>query len=305
MLELLSVRGEVAIAGRAGRQRLWDVPERVYPPFEPVPAAEAERLRQERRLRSLGIARAKTAVVPGEPISVGNSGVAVQIEGLDGEWRADPNALDRSFTGRTALLSPFDRLVHDRDRTMGLFEFEYIIEMYKPSEKRRWGYFALPVLHHDRLVGKLDAKADRRSGTLTVNALHEDLGGQAVDGLTCDASGREGVAGIVELSVPEASLDRAPILGESKWMQIDTPVKNVLKFDPDWKPVLSRHKAERDQQVQEPFQLVSINGKVKILMGPHLASNQRVNRPAARNAGSHALSGYVAQKAGYVAGLHG
>jgi uncharacterized protein YcaQ len=72
-------------------------------------------------------------------------------------------------------LSPFDRLVHDRDRTMGLFAFEYILEMYKPSEKRRWGYFALPVLHHDRLVGKLDAKADRRSGTLTVNALHEDL----------------------------------------------------------------------------------------------------------------------------------
>jgi hypothetical protein len=88
-------------------------------------------------------------------------------------------------------------------------------------------------------------------------------------------------------------------------MQIDTPVKNVVKFDPDWKPVLSRHKAERDQQVQEPFQLVSINGKVKILMGPRLTSNQRVNRPAARNEGSHALSGYVAQKAGYVAGLHG
>jgi uncharacterized protein YcaQ len=175
MLELLSVRGEVAIAGRAGRQRLWDVPERVYPPFEPVPAAKAERLRQERRLRSLGIARAKTAVVPGEPISVGDAGVAVQIEGSEGEWRADPDALDRPFTGRTALLSPFDRLVHDRDRTMGLFEFEYILEMYKPSEKRRWGYFALPVLHHDRLVGKLDAKADRRSGTLTVNALHEDL----------------------------------------------------------------------------------------------------------------------------------
>ena len=175
MLELLSVRGEVAIAGRAGRQRLWDVPERVYPPFEPVPAAEAERLRQERRLRSLGIARAKTAVVPGEPISVGNSGVAVQIEGLEGEWRADPNALDRPFTGRTALLSPFDRLVHDRDRTMKLFDFEYILEMYKPSEKRRWGYFALPVLHHDRLVGKLDAKADRRAGTLTINAVHEDV----------------------------------------------------------------------------------------------------------------------------------
>ena len=58
---------------------------------------------------------------------------------------------------------------------MSLFDFEYILEMYKPSEKRRWGYFALPVLHHDRLVGKLDAKADRRAGTLTINALHEDV----------------------------------------------------------------------------------------------------------------------------------
>jgi uncharacterized protein YcaQ len=175
MLELLCARGEVAIAGRAGRQRLWDVPERVYPPFEPVPAAEAKRLREERRLRSLGIARAKAAVLPGEPISVGNAGVAVQIEGLDGEWRADPDAIGRPFTGRTALLSPFDRLVHDRDRTTSLFEFEYILEMYKPREKRRWGYFALPVLHHDRLVGKLDAKADRKAGTLTINALHEDV----------------------------------------------------------------------------------------------------------------------------------
>jgi uncharacterized protein YcaQ len=73
------------------------------------------------------------------------------------------------------LLSPFDRLVHDRGRTLALFDFEYVLEMYRPARDRRWGYFALPVLHHDRLVGKLDAKADRKAGTFIVNALHEDV----------------------------------------------------------------------------------------------------------------------------------
>jgi len=175
MLEMLSVRGEVAIAGRVGRQRLWDVPERVYPSFKPLPAAEAQRRREQRRLRSLGIVRAKTPVLAGEPLSVGDAGIRVTVGGVEGEWRADPDALDRPFTGRTALLSPFDRLVHDRDRAMDLFDFEYILEMYKPAAKRRWGYFALPVLHHDRLVGKLDAKAGRKEGTFTVNALHEDV----------------------------------------------------------------------------------------------------------------------------------
>jgi uncharacterized protein len=58
---------------------------------------------------------------------------------------------------------------------MSLFDFEYILEMYKPAQKRRWGYFALPVLYHDRLVGKLNAKADRKAGTLIINALHQDV----------------------------------------------------------------------------------------------------------------------------------
>ena len=72
------------------------------------------------------------------------------------------------------MLSPFDRLVHDRDRARDIFRFDYYLEMYKPAAKRRWGYFALPVLFGDRLVGKLDAKADRKAGVLVVNALHPD-----------------------------------------------------------------------------------------------------------------------------------
>jgi uncharacterized protein YcaQ len=73
------------------------------------------------------------------------------------------------------LLSPFDRLIHDRERAQDLFDFTYVLEMYKPAAQRRWGYFVLPVLHHDRLVGKLDAKADRKAGTFAVAALHQDV----------------------------------------------------------------------------------------------------------------------------------
>lgn len=179
MLEFLMMRGEVAIAGRSGRQRLWDLAERVYPrDVAVVPIDEARRIRDERRLRALGIARAKGASVPVEPVDVGQAGEAAVVAGVPGEWRVDPDglaAVRTAFEGRTALLSPFDRLVHDRVRTRELFDFEFVLEMYKPRAERRWGYFALPVLHHDRLVGKLDATADRRSGRFVVHAVHEDV----------------------------------------------------------------------------------------------------------------------------------
>jgi hypothetical protein len=110
-----------------------------------------------------------------EPIHVGEAGEPAVVEGTKGEWRVDPAALGDAFEGRTALLSPFDRLVHDRGRTEELFDFEYTLEMYKPEAKRRWGYFALPVLHRDRLVGKVDAKADRKASVLRVSAIHEDV----------------------------------------------------------------------------------------------------------------------------------
>jgi uncharacterized protein YcaQ len=176
MLEILTMRGEVAIAGRVGRERVWDLPERVYPADVVVPSVEeAHRIKNERRLGALGIARQKRPAMPGEPADVGEAGEPAVVEGTTGEWRVDPTALGQDFEGRTALLSPFDRLVHDRLRTEELFDFEYTLEMYKPAAKRRWGYFALPILHHDRLVGKVDAAADRKSSVLRVQAIHEDV----------------------------------------------------------------------------------------------------------------------------------
>ena len=177
MLECLMMRGEVAISGRVGRERLWDVAERVYPADAAIPPVEeAERRKNERRLASLGIARAKAPQTPMEPADVGPVGEPAVVEGTRGEWRVDPAALgDDDFEGRTALLSPFDRLVHNRVRAEELFDFEYTLEMYKPQGQRRWGYFALPILHGDRLVGKLDATADRKASVFRVHAVHEDV----------------------------------------------------------------------------------------------------------------------------------
>jgi len=176
MLEFLARRGEVAVSGRIGRERQWDVPERVYPGDIHVPSVEeAARRRNERRLSSLGIARSRTTAMPVEPVDVGDVGEPAVVEGVKGEWRVDPAALSDAFQGRTAFLSPFDRLIHDRRRALDLFDFEYTLEMYKPAANRRWGYYALPILHGDRLVGKLDALADRKAGVLRVNAIHEDV----------------------------------------------------------------------------------------------------------------------------------
>jgi uncharacterized protein YcaQ len=176
MLELLMLRGEVAMAGRVGRERLWDLAERVYPADVVVPSVdEAQRSKNERRLASLGIARQKSTAIPVEPADVGEAGEPAGVAGTKGEWRVNPAALGEDIDGRTALLSPFDRLVHDRVRAQELFDFEYTLEMYKPAAKRRWGYFALPVLHHERLIGKVDAIADRKASVLRVHAIHEDV----------------------------------------------------------------------------------------------------------------------------------
>jgi len=177
MVDHMVACGDIACSGREGRERLWDLAERVYPDDEPVPYDEAVRQRDERRLRALGIARSTATATPNEPNHVGRAGEEAVVDGVRGRWRVDSQQLDRlgeRFRGRAAVLSPLDRLVYDRKRMTELFEFDYQLEMYKPVGKRRWGYWAMPVLYDDRLVGKVDATADRDRGVLQVDAIHRD-----------------------------------------------------------------------------------------------------------------------------------
>jgi uncharacterized protein YcaQ len=171
LLEFLSAKGLVAVSGRDGSERLWDLAERVLPTELPrMTRDEATRARAHQRLGALGIVRV------GSSEDVGDAGVEVSIDGVRGRWRADPDLLDRPFSGRTAILCPFDRLVYDRKVTEALFGFDYKLEIYVPAPKRRWGYYVLPVLRDDRLVARVDARSDPKAGVLRIASLHLEPG---------------------------------------------------------------------------------------------------------------------------------
>jgi uncharacterized protein YcaQ len=177
LIAQLVQRGEVAVAGRQNRERIYDLADRVYPDDPVPPLAEAEAELDRRRLRAFGLARAGAVYQQGEPVGAGEAGEPAVVESVRGRWRVDPaalDALDRPAPDRTELIAPFDLLLHDRKRMTDLLGFDYTLEMYKPKEKRRWGYYALPVLHGDRLVGKVDATADHEAGELLVHAVHDD-----------------------------------------------------------------------------------------------------------------------------------
>jgi uncharacterized protein len=143
LLDVLHSRGIVAIVGRKNGQRLWDLAERWYPQeVEKIPVREAERILAENRFRSLG--------------------VRLTPKG----WEAHPEAHDGRISDRATLLSPFDRLIHDRDRTEALFGFHYRIEIYVPQAKREYGYYVLPLLVGDRIVGRAEPRFDRKARTL-------------------------------------------------------------------------------------------------------------------------------------------
>ncbi|CAN5405186.1 winged helix DNA-binding domain-containing protein [soil metagenome] len=172
MLDYLQQQGEVAVARREGRHRLWDLAERVYPQDLPeYPDDDAERMLDERRLHAAGIAKQKSPWT-----RVGSAGEPATIEGSTKRWRVDPEALaalDDDSGGRVAFLNPYDGLLFDRPRLSELFDFDYVLEQFKPKAQRRYGYFAHPILMGDRFVGMLEAEVDRARETLSVAAVHE------------------------------------------------------------------------------------------------------------------------------------
>ncbi|MGO4535061.1 DNA glycosylase AlkZ-like family protein [Leifsonia sp. 2MCAF36] len=172
MLDFLQRQGEVAVIGRDGRHRRWDLAERVYPRDLPeYEEDEAERMLNERRLQAVGIAKQRSPWSP-----VGDAGEPAVVEGMRQKWRVDPEALaalENDSGGRAAFLSPYDGMLFDRPRLRELFEFDYVLEQFKPKPQRKFGYFAHPILMGDRFVGMLDAEVDRERDELKVTAVHE------------------------------------------------------------------------------------------------------------------------------------
>ena len=172
MLEFLSRTGQVAVVRREGRHRIWDIAERAFPSDLPEYEVEdAARLLNERRLQAAGIAKQRSPWTP-----VGEAGEPATIEGMRTKWRVDPaalQALEEDIPGRVAFLSPYDGMLFDRPRLRELFDFEYVLEQYKPKSERKYGYFSHPILIGDRFMGLLDAEVDKEQQRLKVNAVHE------------------------------------------------------------------------------------------------------------------------------------
>ena len=202
MLTGLWIRGFLVVAGRESGRRWWDLAERWLPAWTPrQPMSESQVVRQaaQRSLRALGVARMRdidrhfiAGRYPGLPDvlkSLEKEGLIERVEVREGStawpgtWyvHADDVALlerlDRDdWDPRTTLLSPFDNLIRDRDRTRLMFGFDYTIEIYTPAAKRKYGYYVLPILAGDRLVGRIDPIVDRKQKLLTLRAIHAEPG---------------------------------------------------------------------------------------------------------------------------------
>jgi uncharacterized protein len=197
MLAFLWAQGEILVAGRTSRGRLWDLPERVLPrevlEAPELPTEEVVRRAAQISLRALGVATPKQIAdhftrgwypdLPARLAELEADGrvLHAEVEGLRGDWYLhgdDLPLLERLRAGewepRTTLLSPFDNLIAGRERTAMLWGFEFRIEIYVPKAKRQHGYYVLPILHGDRFIGRVDPALDRKSGVLRLNAIYAE-----------------------------------------------------------------------------------------------------------------------------------
>ncbi len=199
MLDYLWTKGLIMVAGRSGIQKLWDLSERCLPdwtPREVLSPREVAYRAAQKSLRALGVAttqhiqqhfiRRRYTDLPKIMNQLQRDGriERVEIDGDASEWFVhtdDLPLLDRVLAdeiefNRTILLSPFDNLICDRARTKQLFNFDFTIEIYVPPHKRKYGYYVLPILHGDRLIGRVDPKMDREHGRLMIHAVHAERG---------------------------------------------------------------------------------------------------------------------------------
>jgi uncharacterized protein YcaQ len=197
MLERLWNSGELVIAGRQGFQRLYDLPERVLPDSvlgAPVPHGD-ERLRALalRAVRARG-ALTEAGIVEHWRLRGGAAGIRPHVDALVADGRLERLAVDDGGPPvvveagadlgpprptAAVLLSPFDNLLWDRPFARRVLGFEHLIEVYKPAPQRRYGYYVLPLLWRDRIVGRADLKSDRKRGVLVVKAFHREDGVRA------------------------------------------------------------------------------------------------------------------------------
>ena len=190
-LEALFAAGRVAVAGRRGFERLYDLPERVIPArvlTMPTPEPEeAQRALMRIAARALGVGTEKDLcdyfriqLGPGkkrinELIETGDL-IPVAVEGWSHPALLERDARSPRKLDAHALLSPFDSLIWERSRTERIFRFRYRIEIYTPSAHRKHGYYVLPFLLGDRLVARVDLKSDRATRTLRVLRAHSEPG---------------------------------------------------------------------------------------------------------------------------------
>ena len=176
LLDMMVQRGEVAVAGRRAATSCGTSPSGSIPTTRPSRSRRPSGSATSAGCGPWASPARSAARLPRRAQRRRSGGRGGDGRGPAGTWRVDPAYLRDldAFEGRTALLSPLDRLVFDRRRMHELFGFDYQLEMYKPAAKRRWGYWALPVLHGDRSSARSTRRPTGVPGVLRVDAVHED-----------------------------------------------------------------------------------------------------------------------------------